>query len=81
MSTGSCNFNVIYELLYQRKIPYTYMYFPGPEWTRNGLTPLSDIQQFATIWLEQYFEAYGDGRRSDTIIDIISARGIRSICM
>jgi len=27
---------------------------------RAALTPLADTQQFATIWLEHYFETYGD---------------------
>lgn len=27
---------------------------------RAALTPMADIQQLATLWLEHYFETYGD---------------------
>ena len=30
------------------------------QWVKNALTPLSESSQIATMWLQKYFDAYGD---------------------
>ena len=46
------------------------MCFVDTQWTRCALTPLADVQHRCKIWLEVYFETYGDNDPTENITRI-----------
>ena len=56
--------------MYVRELIAIYDVFIDTQWTRCALTPLADVQHRCKIWLEVYFETYGDNDPTENITRI-----------